>query len=443
MLMWCLHRCLLVLCLPVGLLALLGSLLRQAQQTVWCEPSAAHLVGTAVMDLLHLLSSMFDVLTHPELEDARKLQLPWAGQLLQQLHECTVAISLEGRAAARRAAATTSAATAAAAAGRSSSSAAAFDKDSSISSCSSSAADGGSSGDVLNVTWQPRASRYISNISSHVFLHVARAALDEEQSRAFYAPPAITELALQLLAAKCVVMHEQHTQHQRQQQGAHVRQSQQLSKQLRGDRMLLPSPRQWLAELLPSDAFIDAAAVCAATQGAPYCSGGIEDWQANTVYVLGRHLSMFCSSRDGSSRFVNISNSQVLSAAATAVPTHALLQAAVHWQRRYYSLTAEQQQLLAAAEASLSADQLTAEAWTAARSARRQLQHAGSLLELCCELQVRQLRELRVSKQVGKLLLLVKQAGQQLLQGMTLALQCGRLGVSCLKVAPRAAGSAA
>jgi hypothetical protein len=256
--------------------------------------------------------------------------------------------------------------------------------------------------------------------------------LDEEQSRAFYDPRGITdaslvELALQLLAAQCVVVHEQHTQQQQQQQGTLGRQSQRLTKQLRGDRLLLPDPRQWLAELLPSDAFIDAARECG-TQGAPYCSEGSDAWQVSTIAALWRHLRAFCSSDSSSSSsrssgYINISNSQVLSAAAIAVPAHVLLQAAVHWQRRCYSLTAEQQQLLAAvAEIGVSAGQAAA-----SRSAQAQLVHPSMLLELCCHLLVLQLRQLRASKQVGKLLLLVKQAGQQLLQGMTLALQCGRL----------------
>uniref|UniRef100_A0A383W3Y1 Uncharacterized protein n=1 Tax=Tetradesmus obliquus TaxID=3088 RepID=A0A383W3Y1_TETOB len=83
----------------------------------------------------------------------------------------------------------------------------------------------------------------------------------------FITQPEVTGFVLRLLASRCLLLHKQHVQYQQQQQQQQpqrrrlrLRPRRQLGKCMRGDLLLLPSPQQQLAQLLPGDAFLAADA---------------------------------------------------------------------------------------------------------------------------------------------------------------------------------------
>jgi flagellar motor protein MotB len=157
----------------------------------------------------------------------------WAADLLQQMLSCAVAAglmrSLSGGGGDQAAAAAAHA---------------------------TSASSSSSSGAALDSSAQAMCSS-ISITASTLFCPTAplwgnKAATATEQYAVFAAHPAVAEVALQLLATRCVVIHKMQVQHQGQQQQQQL--LQQLGKRMRGDLLLLSDPQPRLAVLLPGAA---------------------------------------------------------------------------------------------------------------------------------------------------------------------------------------------
>jgi hypothetical protein len=229
----------------------------------------------------------------------------------------------------------------------------------------------------------------------------------------FLAQPAITDYALQLLASHCLVLHEQHVQQlqQQRQQQRRLLASQQLGRRMRGDLLLLPSPQQVLLQLLPGDAFHAAEA-----QGdfihADYAQS--LHWQASDLLqALDVSLSSINSSRS--------SSLPALSPASLQLVVQLLLLAAGSWQHHYHSLTEKQQHILIAVDGAIDAVDLL-------QATNSEISAAKDLFLRSSHLLHKQINWLWGSGQWQPLFQLLQQGGgEELLQGLTLAVRCSSL----------------
>jgi hypothetical protein len=248
----------------------------------------------------------------------------------------------------------------------------------------------------------------------------------------FTGQPVLTEVALQVLASRCVLLHRELQVVQRRR--LHHQQqllplSQQLGKRMRGNKLLLSDPRQCLAELLPGDAFVaaDAAYLQLTSSGG---SSAVLRLGAGELYaMLGMLFStstMLCKPGTTSS---TVASQLALFGQALPMIAELLLLSAVHWQQLYYSLTEQQQRLLTTRTAELAPeDEAQAEQIRDA-----QLTAAEDVAFQCVRLLQQQMRQLWVSGQGQQVVqLLQHSSGEVLLQGLTLVVQIASLDVQLI-----------
>jgi hypothetical protein len=246
---------------------------------------------------------------------------------------------------------------------------------------------------------------------------------DEEMQESFAAQPVVAEVALQLLASRCLLLHKPLAQWQQQQRGMMSRQQGRHMK--RDVLLLLPSDlQQQLAQLLPAEAMIDVIAanpIAGRTlDDMPAGEQDVLEGVSSFVSVLHLHVTSIAESEsDGSI------SSPALSAAALQLSAVLLLLAAAEWQRRWCALTAQQQQLLKADTAAL--DEAAA---NEVRELRQQLAPVCVLLTRSVHLLQQQTRVLWNDGQWQPPLQLLQQGGGEvLLQGLTLAVH--RVSLDC------------
>jgi hypothetical protein len=261
----------------------------------------------------------------------------------------------------------------------------------------------------------------------------------EQMVEYFASQPAVAEVALQLLAVRCLLMHKQlalwqQQQQQQQQQGLALRQ--QGRRMRRDGLLLLPSDlQQHLAQLLPSEAMIAAVDVIAAkfmsgstSTAMPAAGSGLtqsdmaagEQHVLKEVTTLAAMLHMHVTSIAAYKRDGSIS-SPASSAAALQLSAVLLLLAAAEWQRQWCALTVQQQELLKADAAALDEPAAVVEA----DRVRQQLAPVSALLTLSCQLLQQQTAVLLDDGQWQPQLQLLQQGGGEvLLQGLMLALHC-------------------
>jgi hypothetical protein len=242
---------------------------------------------------------------------------------------------------------------------------------------------------------------------------------EDEMQESFASQPAVAEVALQLLASCCLLLHKPLTQWQQQQQREVMLRQQ--SRHMRRDvLLLLPSDlQQHLAQLLPPGVMID---VIAADPTAGHTSNGMPageqdvlDGVSMLVSVLHLHVKSIAeSSSDGSI------SSPALSAAALQLGAVLLLLGAAEWQRQWCALTVQQQELLKTETAVLDeADVIEV------NTVRQQLAPARAILDQSRQLLQQQTRVLWKDGQWQPQMQLLQQGGGEvLLQGLTLAVQC-------------------
>jgi hypothetical protein len=243
---------------------------------------------------------------------------------------------------------------------------------------------------------------------------------EEEVQQDFAAQPVVAEIALQLLAARCLLQHKQLAlwQQQQQQQQRELR-SGQLGRHMRRGVLLLPSDlQQHLAQLLPPEVMMDVmAANPTAGRASNDIPAGKQHWEEirRLVTVLHLHVTSVAKSQtDGSI------SSPALSAAALQLSAVLLLLAAAEWQRQWCALTVQQQELLEAAAAALDAA-----AVIEAGRVRQQLAPARALLDQSRQLLQQQTRVMWNDSQWQPQLQLLQQGGGAvLLQALTLAVHC-------------------
>jgi hypothetical protein len=240
---------------------------------------------------------------------------------------------------------------------------------------------------------------------------------DEEMQTHFVSQPVVAEVALQLLAVRCLLTHKQLAQWQQQQRGL---MSGQQGRHMRRDvLLLLPSDlQQHLAQLLPPGVMIDViAANTAAGRTSNDMPAGQQHWEEmrRLVSVLQLHVTIVANSQsDGSI------SSPALSAAVLQLSAVLLLLAAAEWQRQWCALTVQQQELLKADTAALD------EAAVIEASRMRQpLAPAAALVTQSCLLLQQQTQVLWSNGQWQPQLQLLQQGGGEvLLQALTLAMHC-------------------
>jgi hypothetical protein len=250
----------------------------------------------------------------------------------------------------------------------------------------------------------------------------------------FASKPAVAEVALQLMAVRCLLLWKQLAHWQQQQQRELVLRQQ--GRRMRRDvLLLLPSDlQQHLAQLLPSEAMIAAVDVIAAqlmsgstSTAMPAAGSGLtqSDMAAGKQHVLkevttlAAMLHMHVTSIAAYKRGNRIS-SPALSAAALQLSAVLLLLAAAELQRQWCALTVQQQELLNTDTAAL--DEAAA---VDADRLRQQLASAGALLTQSCQLLQQQTAVLLDDGQWQPQLQLLQQGGGEvLLQGLTLAVHC-------------------
>uniref|UniRef100_A0A383VGC9 Uncharacterized protein n=1 Tax=Tetradesmus obliquus TaxID=3088 RepID=A0A383VGC9_TETOB len=221
----------------------------------------------------------------------------------------------------------------------------------------------------------------------------------------FLANPAVPAFALQLLATRCLLLHEQHMEHLRLPQQEWLR-AWRLGRRMRRDLLLLPSPQ--VEQLLPGDAFVAAANASGST-------ADIKSAVAETAHLV-ESLDVSVSSSSNSS---SSSSSPVLSAAALRLSVHLLLRAAALWQKHYHSLTEQQQALL-----KLGGAAVNGAAREELKQARHKMSSAENLLLRCNQLLHKQMRLLwRSGQWQPQMQLLPQLGGHVLLQGLSLAVR--------------------
>jgi hypothetical protein len=220
-----------------GLVQQLPEFLRQLRSLIIAAKQS--LVSTPMCEIIHLIQTAVAVMTHPNCTISSShcgIGGAWAAESLQRMLSCAVAAGLmrhlSGGSVDRAAAA------------------------------ASSASSGSSSSAVLDA-WAQTICCSISLVTAESMfcpatpLWGSKAATTAEQYAIFGAHTAVAEVALQLLASRCVVIHKAQVQHQGQQQQRQL--LQQLGKRMRGDLLLLSDPQLRLAQLLPDAAFLAAA----------------------------------------------------------------------------------------------------------------------------------------------------------------------------------------
>jgi hypothetical protein len=232
--------------------------------------------------------------------------------------------------------------------------------------------------------------------------------------------PTTADFVLQLLASRCLLLH-QHLQQQQQQQQVPARQlSRQLGRHMRGDLLLLPNAQQQLQHLLPGDTFLaaDAAVVAelrssSSSSSSSYSSGC--DYEIVSLIVIDIVVGLGDQ----------VDCPDALLAPRLQLSVHLVLLTAVHWQQIYHSLTQQQQQALLQAPVEQQLEDANgAAAAGGASDAHEQLHAAQKELHACCTFVNRLWRK----EQWQPLLQLVQQQeGEVLLQGLTLALHCTSL----------------
>jgi hypothetical protein len=236
-----------------------------------------------------------------------------------------------------------------------------------------------------------------------------------EMQASFASQPAVAEVALQLLAVRCLLAHKPLAQWQQQQRAVML---QQQSRHMRRDvLLLLPSDlQQHLAQLLPAGAMIDVIAADPTAgrilNDMPAGEQDVSDGVSMLVSVLHLHVKSIAESNgDGSI------SSPALSAAALQLSAVLLLLAAAEWQRQWCALTVQQHELLKIETAAL--DEA---AVVEANRVRQQLAAARSLLYQSSHLLQQQTQVLWQRGQWQPHMQLLQQGGGEvLLQGVTLA----------------------
>jgi hypothetical protein len=232
--------------------------------------------------------------------------------------------------------------------------------------------------------------------------------------------PVVAEVALQLLASRCMLVSYQlqAVQQQRLQQ----QQSQLLpqpGKRMRGDLLLLSNPQPRLIWLLPADAFLraDAAVMGVDSSSSSSSEVGMFSVDAMADMVLLLQLQLLALKAYGRSHNSSAAASLLtLSGPALQLLAELLLLAAVHWQQLYHSLTGWQQLLLNLPKAEL----------TEARDG--QLASAQMLLVYTLRLLQLQVEQLWNDGQWQPQMQLLQQgSGKVLLQGLTLFVHCSSL----------------
>jgi hypothetical protein len=221
--------------------------------------------------------------------------------------------------------------------------------------------------------------------------------------------------------ALCAAAPVQYVQQLHSQQQQQLRLSRQLGRRMRGDLLLLQDPQQHLEKLLPSETFLAAGAEAAAEIGRSTFLQDTRDFVTQLVTIA--YIPASCRQ----------ATAALQSAAALQLTVELLLQATLCWQQEFYSLPEEQRKLLQAddhaglvssAGSGESADGSAAAGAAAAEDASIS-DAVRSLLVKCCHLLQGHLDHLWTGGQWQPQMQLLQQGGgEQLLQGLTLAVHC-------------------
>jgi hypothetical protein len=358
--------------------------------------SGQPVISRPLVSSVHLLQSMVLLLSSDEYVRGHSIDWAWAETVVQQLLKCAVAAGV------MKALPGSSTAAAAAAAV-----------------LSKAAGGNGSSSSRDSDTEQ----RHIAGVI-HVSLLLIDSAVEvsavevaapckpgetysADPAGAFLASPAVAEL----LASRCLLMHKQHVQHQKEQQQQGQALIRQLGKRMRGDLLLLADPRDRLLPLLPSREFLAADVPVPAAGDASF---GVDD-----VTCRLQALEVSINNATGGT----LRNHAGLSAAALQLSVQLLRMCAAYWQQTYHSLSEQQQMLLSMGATDVAPDRM-------AELSRLELQLAPAqqLFRNCMQLLHAQLSTLWGSGLWQPPLQLLQQGGGEvLLQGLTLAVHCGSL----------------
>jgi hypothetical protein len=366
---------------------------------------------------LRLIKALLRVFTQVDCSSALGIAWSWAADMLQQLLNCAVAAGLM-RALPQ---------------GTTAKAFQLFKDGSSIAGDSSNSGSiGGSSSsrkryaEAMSRDIISSATSLLSFAESSIQDRKACTAAEREELQEichhFTHQPVVAEVALQLLASRCVLLHQELQAVQRQQQQFQL--SPQLGKRMRGDLLLLSDPRPRLVRVLPADAFLRAdAAVVQNDSSICYVSMSCIDEMSDIALLL--HLQLLALQVHGRSGNSSLAASRLtLSAPALQVTAELLLLAAVHWQQLYNDLSAEEQQLLKLPAAELTPAEVEM-LWDARdgplASAQLLLVYTAKLLQL----QVQLLWE--GDQWQPQLQLLQQGGGEVLLQGLSLVVHCSSL----------------
>jgi hypothetical protein len=253
--------------------------------------------------------------------------------------------------------------------------------------------------------------------------HSSSKSADGDKLQLFLSQPVVAELALQLLASHCTLMHKRLAQWQQQQQLV----LRQQGRRVRGYLQLLRLPfdlQQHIKQLLPAEAMTEVIADVVAKPKSYHAIDGVAAGAQDTNGLVEMHslvamlhlnvTSIAESTSDGSI------SSPALSAAALQLSAVLLLLAAAEWQRQWCALTVQQQELLKAGTAALDEAHVHE-----VLELRQQLAPASALLKQSCQLLQQQTQVLCEGSQWQPSLQLLQQGGGEvLLQGLTLAVHC-------------------
>jgi hypothetical protein len=275
----------------------------------------------------------------------------------------------------------------------------------------------------------------------------------------FIIQPQMPEIALQLIAAWIVHAHEGFTLSQRVcllEQRLNLRQqpslqmSWRLGWRMRGDLLLLPDPKQHMAEVMPNEQLVKCCSMFKEGKISPI----IEAYVMHLTCVSTLHSAIGAAGSSGGSSIGGSSSGSGGSSAAISSPTltaaslqltsYLLLLAAARWQQTYQQLQQKHRTLLineesaAAAAAAAGATGIVAAQAAAGRAIdcyRQQVQEAQDRLETDALVLLHSAKLLHwhilLLQQTGQWLPQLQQLPQQgrtvLLQALTLALHCSRL----------------
>jgi hypothetical protein len=236
--------------------------------------------------------------------------------------------------------------------------------------------------------------------------------------------PVVAEVALQLLASRCMLMHRQ-LQAVQQQQQQQWQLSPQLGKRMRGDLLLLSDPQPRVAPLLPADAFVRADAEVLQIGSSSSSEASLFSLDGMCEMVLLLHMQLLAFKLHGRSDTKGVASSRLtLSGPALQLTAELLLSAAVHWQQLYHNLTGRQQLLLNLPAAEVP----PAESRGIVKLRNNTLASAQTLLAYTAKLLQLQVQQLWNDGQWQPQMQLLQQGGGEvLLQGLTLAVHCAGL----------------